>query len=193
MENKTKANMALLAGFLGGCSTLEVTYNYDPAADFAALRTYEWVPSEQRRTGDPRVDDNPLLDTRIHQAVDGALGAKGYRIEASGSPDFLVGYYVTLDAKVDVQVLNDYYGYTPGWGWRYRRGDLPVYRVGAPSAFVDEYDEGTLILDFIEPKTRKLIWRGTARDEVNLSAKLETRQKKLSEAVSRMLENFPPP
>lgn len=182
---------ALAAALLAACSTLEVTTDYDPSAVFAGLKRYAWLPEPQKKTGDPRIDDNTLLEQRIREAVDDALAAKGY-VLSDADPDFLVGYHVSLDKRQSVQVLNDYYGYGPGWGWRYGSAYRPMGYAGPPDAYVYEYEEGTIILDVVSPANRELMWRGSARDEVQFESTPEQSAAKIREAVQAMLERFPP-
>ena len=172
----------VLIAALGGCSTMTVTSDTDPSASFTGFRTYEWMTETPTKTGDPRIDGNSILASRIRSSVERQLAAKGYEKRSSGTPDFLVGYHASLEKKTSVEMLNDYYRYDRGWGWRYR----------GPQTYVYEYDEGTLVLDIVDPKTRKLLWRGSATDVVDPTASGEARQKKINEAVTQILEKFPP-
>lgn len=184
------AALALLAG-LAGCSTMEVSSDYDPSASFADLATYDWLDTPKEPIGDPRIDGNTLLEKRIHAAVDAELAARGYT-RTQSDPDFLVAYHVSLDKRRSVQVLNDHYGYGPGWGYTYGAAYRPGYYAGTSQTYVYEYEEGTLILDVVEPESRQLIWRGSARDEVHFKSTPERDESQLREAVTRMLERFPP-
>lgn len=172
----------VLIAALGGCSTMRVTSDTDPSAKFTGYKSYNWMAEAPKKTGDPRIDGNSILASRIRSAVERQLAAKGYEKRSSGTPDFLVGYHASLEKKTSVRMLNDHYRYGPGWGWRYR----------GPQTYVYDYDEGTLILDIVDPKTRKLLWRGSATDVVNPTASGEARQKKINKAVTRILEKFPP-
>jgi hypothetical protein len=100
---------------------------------------------------------------------------------------------VSLDKRRSVQTLNSYYGYGPGWGYGYGASYRPGYWAGAPETYVYEYEEGTLILDIVNPANKELIWRGSAQDEVNFKSTPEKDQTQLNEAVHQMLEKFPPP
>lgn len=190
--NRTVNALALvLAAMVTGCSTMEVSFDYDPKADFAGLKTYDWLKEPQKPTGDPRIDGNTILKNRIHEAVDAALAARGFR-KVESNPDFLVAYHVSLDRRRSVQTLNSYYGYGPGWGYGYGAAYRPGYWAGAPETYVYEYEEGTLILDIVDPKNRELMWRGSAQDEVHFTSTPEKDQTQITEAVHEMLENFPP-
>lgn len=186
-----RAAAAVLAAFVAGCSTMEVTSDHDPQADFSSLARYDWLPEPQKPTGDPRIDDNTLLDRRIRRAVDAELAAKGFE-KSPADPDFLVGYHVSLDTRRSVQVLNAYYGYAPGWGYHYGAGYRPYAWPGPAETWVYEYEEGTLVLDVVTPGERHLIWRGAARDEVHFKSTPEESEARIREAVARMLERFPP-
>lgn len=182
--------LALLAG-VAGCSTMEINYDYDPQADFAGLKTYDWLDEPQKPTGDPRIDGNTILESRIHEAVDSVLAARGFT-KVTSNPDFLVAYHVSLDRRRSIQTLNSYYGYGPGWGYGYGVTHRPGYWGGAPGTYVYEYEEGTLLLDIVNPENKELMWRGSAQDEVSFKSEPEKYQAQINEAVRKMLEKFPP-
>ena len=96
----------------------------------------------------------------------------------AGMPDFLVDYHAAVRQRWDVTTINRYYGYNPTWD--------------APDTYIREYEEGSLMVDIIEPGSRKLMWRGMAEAEVGPSSTPQEREQRVSEAVRRMLERFPP-
>jgi hypothetical protein len=191
MSRAMRAPVIVLAALISGCSSMEISYDVDPQANFAGLKTYQWIKEPPIPTGDPRIDGNTILATRIQEAVDTGLAARGFRTVAS-DPDFLVAYHVSLDRRQSVQTLNRYYGYGPGWGYGYGASYRPGYWAGAPETYVYEYEEGTLILDIVNPKNKELMWRGSAQDEVHFTSTPEKDQTRLDEAVHKMLLKFPP-
>jgi hypothetical protein len=190
-QSAVRTVVVLLSAVIAGCSSMEINHDYDPKADFAGLKTYDWLDAPQKATGDPRIDGNTILRDRIHEAVETGLAARGYR-KVSSDPDFLVAYHVSLDTRRSVQTLNNYYGYGPGWGYGYGAAYRPGYWAGMPESYVYEYEEGTLILDIVNPKNKELMWRGSAQDEVHFKSTPEKDQAQLNEAVHKMLEKFPP-
>ena len=139
---------------------------------------------ERRPTGDPRAD-NPLLDSRIQSAIAAELTRRGYAI--SPSPDFLVAYHVGVQDKIDVQTVTEPYGYRypyRGRGW--------VYPGGTTRTYVNQYAQGTLMIDIVLPRERRLVWRGTAQARVHESRTPEQRTERVREAVAKILEQFPP-
>src|SRR5262245_55478507 len=78
--------LALAVGFaVVGCATSSVTMDvdYDTAKDFAAQKTFAWMPA----TGNAAA--NELLVKRIRSSVDQQLQAKG-RTPVADNPDFLI-------------------------------------------------------------------------------------------------------
>jgi hypothetical protein len=174
---------ALLLGAVvaGGCSSMQISSDYDPSVDFSRLQSYGWMPDSRPDTGNPRLDSS-LLDARVRRAVDIQLAARGHSEVSPDEADFLVSYHVGLESKLDVDTFYDSYGY--GWG----RGYGPMMY----DTVVREYEQGTLLLDFVDPKTRNLVWRGSASAEITTGGTPEKRQERVDKAVARMLERFPP-
>jgi hypothetical protein len=55
---------------------------------------------------------------------------------------------------------------------------------------VENYKEGTLVVDMFDANTKKLLWRGNATD--TLSDKSDKNIKKLDKSVEKMFKDFPP-
>lgn len=190
---KTRLLLMLLLGLASGCTALSVRTDYDPEASFPAFRSYAWLERPPATDGAPRVDDNSLLHRRIHTAIDAGLQAAGYTLGDAGEVDFLVSYYLTIDKMTSVTYINNHWGYGPGWGGRYRHHTRPGFYPAFSQPVVNEYEQGTLILDVIQPEGRKLVWRGSVSSELDYSATPEARQGKINKAVTAVLAEFPPP
>lgn len=182
----------MLLALASGCTSLPVRTDYDPEAGFSAFRTYAWLERPPAADADPRVDDNPLLHQRIHTAIDAGLQTAGYVTADPGAADFLVSYYIVIDKMTSVTYINNYWGYGSGRGNRYHHARPGFYPVFSPPV-VYEYEQGTLIVDIIQPEGRKLVWRGSASSELDYSATPEARQEKLNKTVTAILAEFPPP
>ncbi|MBW2293170.1 MAG: DUF4136 domain-containing protein [Deltaproteobacteria bacterium] len=164
------------------CSTVRVETDYDPETDFGSLQTYAWMPDPPAVSSDPLLH-NSLLDSRVRSAVDRALAAKGIRKVSAEEASFLVNYYISLEHKIRVDSIPvSNYGYR-GAGWR---GGLLI------EARVHQYDEGTLILDVVDPQKNELLWRGSGSTQAGKTSTPEARKKKIDEIVSKLLATFPP-
>jgi hypothetical protein len=116
--------------------------------------------------------------------VDTQLQAKG-RTAASASPDFLIG--MQLSGKTT-------HGGSVGVGVSV---GIPVGRagrvsVGGGKSKPIEKKEGTLVLDFLDAKTKSLVWRATASGAVEPSSTPEYQQNRINAIVAEMLSYFPP-
>jgi len=180
MQVLRSAAAAAIALSLAACSGMTIRSDFNPQADFSKYTTYAWLPTPQ--TGNPRTD-NAIVEGRIKNAVDAALQAKGYQKGTEANADFWVGYHLNIEGQMDVTTTNNYYGY--GWGrWYY----APAYQ----STQVRYYDQGTLLIDVVDAKAKELVWRGTAEAEVRPGVKPEESERRINEAVSKILERFPP-
>jgi hypothetical protein len=193
MAMKLKKEMLgpILGIFLAGCASIKVASDYDPSANFSGLETYDWVSSTQPKTGDARLDSD-ILNSRIRQAVENQLGIKGYQKATDGTPDFLIAYMTSIEQKLDVSTFHYGYGYPSGYSFRRGFGGPAYTSIPSSETYVDQYDEGTLLLDIVNPQTKKLIWRGTAVDTVQKNDSPEKREERINKAVADMLQKFPP-
>jgi hypothetical protein len=57
---------------------------------------------------------------------------------------------------------------------------------------VSHYDEGTLVIDFVDMTKQELVWRGIGTGAVSESPSVEERTEKINNAVTHILEQFPP-
>lgn len=173
--------LAALALTLSGCSGIKVQTDYDPAAipSFQRYKTYAWLPDP---TGGDRRVQNEIVAARIRSAVDNELTRKGYTLATTGTPDFMIGWFVSLDGRMDVSQLNTYYGY--GWG--------PWYGAAYGNTYVRYYEEGVLVLDIVDVRSNQLAWRGSAQTEVDRTRPESERAQLVNSAVKKVLERFPP-
>jgi hypothetical protein len=172
---------------LSSCSTLVVHEDYDASRSFTNLKTYAWVPDTPAKTNNPQLDSDTLVQGRIHGEIENWLNSHGYKQGVIADVDFLVAYQLVVEDKTQIRVINDYYDYPRGW--RYGYGG---YYGGGSRAYTYEYKQGTLVIDFVDPKTKKLMWRGTGTDEVMASASPEEKRKQIKKAVDKILGQFPP-
>jgi hypothetical protein len=165
--------------FAIGCSSVTVNYDYDAEADFSKYKNFAWM-APNVAVGDARAarGDNTLFYKRLRGAMDKQLAEKGYTINAD-DPHFVIVYHLGVEERVDV--TNWGYSYGPYWGpWG---SNVDVYH----------YQEGTLIVDFIDYETKQLIWRGTAQKALSSRPDPDRAEAIIADIVERMLRNFPPP
>lgn len=180
----------LLTGLFMACASINVSSNYDPSAvqEIDSFKTYAWLP--QPEGGDKRVY-NPIMGNQVMKAADDVLQSRGYqKVDASANPDFLMGWHGSIQDRLEADTVNAYYGYPYSTMWDPFWGGPVV--AAAPETYVREYEEGTILLDVVDGKSKQLVWRGKAQSELNENASAEKQQKKVTQSVDKILERFPP-
>lgn len=154
---------------------------FDRNASFEGLRSYAFLVPPNAAPRDPRVDPD-LFRARVQRAVSAVLDARGFVRDVRGTPDFLVAHHAALAERMDVdQYIDlDVYGYRT-WAQPMRTRQV-----------ISSYDQGTLILDVIDARTKTLVWRGYGETRVDLDGDSTERAQLIREVVAQMLERFPP-
>ena len=154
---------------LSGCVT--VRSSAVPGTNLAQYRTFAWAqPTDQSAA---RMERSPAGQT-IRSEIARNLQAKAIVQAGPGqSPDFLVAYHVVLRERPD------YAGW--GWGgWGYGYWD---------GADVYTYYEGTIVVDFIDPKSGQTFWRGSATRDVDHPDNPDLGD--VAGAVDKMMKTYP--
>jgi hypothetical protein len=170
-----------------GCTSITVKHDFDLDANFINYSTFDWMAQPKERITDisQAYAQNPLLEKRVKNAVDQELVAKGLQKQLH-DPDFLIAYHTGVEDRLNVH----------SWGYSYGRGPHRVSYYGDRDVSVMYYKEGTLIIDFIDFKTKQLIWRGWAVGVVNDIGIVGESPKKINEkinsVVKKILDKYPP-
>jgi hypothetical protein len=158
-----------------GCATLEVGADYDRGVTLSPFRSFAFDTRDALPTGDPRLDSNPFFDSRMRAAVDFEMAAKGLRL-VDANPDLLVHYHATVAQRLDVIRSDTDRGYTDVTG-------------SQPN--VVNFDEGTILVDVADAKTKRVIWRGWARSDFGgVLNDPHTMDNYVQKAVHAMFERF---
>jgi hypothetical protein len=175
MRVRTFAAVAAF-GFAGvTASAQDVKVDFDKDANFAVIKTFAVKIGTTW--------NNPLSEKRVLAEIEQTLQEKGWT-KTEGQGDALV---VLHGATEKQKSLNTFYsGGYGGYGWRgYGMGGM-----GTATTTESEYMVGTLVVDIFDAKSKQLLFRGTAQDE--LSDKPEKNVKKLAKASDKMFKDFPP-
>ena len=150
------------------CSSLATSFDYDTAHEFSAPKSYAWIEKQ----------DNSIGMRRVRDAVDAELLARGIA-QTAARPDFQIAAH--LGSRNRLRVVDWGYSYSPRGYW-HGGHDVDVY----------EYEEGSLVLDVIDPGQSQLVWRGTASKAIDPSWTPAEREVEVREAVRALLAEFPP-
>jgi hypothetical protein len=184
----TAAAVMVLAG-AAAAQKMEVKTHQDEKADFAAIRTYAWLPPAKAIQNVPEEYSNPTLSQEalgpsIVAAVDRELTARGLVQADRETADVHVVYFAALTTGFSQSFLGEHYGYITGWG-------SPIPQGLAPSTSLTAVEKGTVLVDIVHRASKRAIWRGTAVTRIDQELTLEKRVQRINEATARMFQRFP--
>jgi len=130
---------------LASCAPVRVNSYAVPMTDMRSYRTYTWDVAELESTGDPRLDHNRFFKERVQEAIDAQMRFRGYEKVAGGTPDMTLHIHARVQQRIDSAQID-------GAGGSCSQDECRSY----------VYDEGTLLIDIMNARTRSLIWRGWA-------------------------------
>ncbi len=179
------AHVLLIVTVLSAVASAEkISVHYDKSIDFSKYKTYGWAPIGAVA--------HPMLALDIVGAVEGELNARGLK-KVPANPDLLVQIYGAVDAEASMTSNNPIYNAT---------GGIPPFdpSMTSPgnSLYWDGYygnstvvvHPGELIVDLIDAKAKKLVWRGMASEAISPN----NPDKLMSEAnstVTRLFKDYP--
>lgn len=165
-------SMAFLLVLMSGVALAQqVVYNYMPGTDFSKYHTYKWVDIPSN------VHPNQIVAQEIRDAVNNVLAAKGFTLVTADKADLNVGYQCSVDQE------REWSAWGMGGGLRWG---------GMASAESSTITNGMLAVDFYDPTSKQLVWRGTAAQTLNPSGNQQKDMEKLNKAVAKLLKHFPP-
>jgi hypothetical protein len=159
---------AAAAVVLASCASgPKLFVNEDPGADFGRYRTFTFA--------DPLGTDSPqyssMLSTFLRDATRRELEARGYRY-TDGDADLLVNFYVKTKEKVTSTSVPTGPAYGAGY-YGYRGMNYGVWT--GYETQVSQYTEGTLNVDLVDTRLKRLVWEGVAvgrvRDDIRENLK----------------------
>ena len=176
--------MKLLPAVLTGCLLAlpalafaqDVKIDFDKAFNFAPVKTYAIKIGTAW--------GNDLSQRRVLDEIDQAIAAKGWKKASEAQADIHVVLHGASQTKRNVNTF--YSGGMGGYGYRY--GGMGG--MATASTTVSEYLVGTLVVDMFDAKSKNLVFRGTAEDEI--SDNPEKNAKRLEKASDKLFKNFPP-
>jgi hypothetical protein len=161
-----------VATCLGCGPSLQVKTDFDHAASFARYRSFTMGEGKVIEKG--TASDNTIVKDRVDAAIRRGLVMRGLRPGRDGA-DLIARFAVGARTVRELE----------GVGYPVMVGVWGAY----PADFwVAEYPEGTLVIDLVDARSQKLVWRATCVAQGTGLSDPALIQK----AVSKALERFPP-
>lgn len=175
--NRISCFVVIGALWVLACSPLQIDTEYDRHHDFSTFRTFDILPEDDESAENLPPGWRGLRDS-IETSVVANMESAGFQKADGENPDFLVAIRITGPHSIYI-------------------GNRAVFDSAA--VYYDRYDnpwptrhyfkEGTLVIDILDPDDQRLLWRGWATRVVDDA---DVTEKRFQEAVSRLLDKFPP-
>ncbi len=177
--------LALSVLLLAACSSgPSIKADYDPSVDFSQYQTFNFY--------NPLGIENPnyssILGQMFRESLTRQMELKGYTL--SDDPDLLLNVSAILEDKTKVTTYNDpYYGGYYG----YRRGFYDPwagYGYGS-TTHVSQYTEGTVNIDMVDARAKRMVWEGIAVGRVNEDRSNAEVREAINAGVLEMFSTYP--
>jgi len=164
----------LVTIFITSCSPVKVMTDFDINADFSQYKTFAFY-----KKGIDKATISDLDKRRILRAIEVELLAKGFK--KSNNPDLLVSIFAKSRKKIDVDRRYNY----PMSYW------YPYYYHRRDQLRITKYTEGTLFIDLIDAKQKKLAWQGIGSGGLGIKTGPK-KAERINLFVKEILSNYPP-
>ncbi|MCH2107854.1 MAG: DUF4136 domain-containing protein [Polyangiaceae bacterium] len=167
------AALLTLSLFLTACGTrVSVRTAFDSNARFESYRSFAMMlPNKPVPTSSVNMD--PFTMQKLRQFAHYELKSRNLENVAKKDADLLVAVLAGTERRIEA--------YTPGYSG---------YGYGGPgfNSSVDEYTEGTIVIDLIDQKRATVVWRGKGTQRVTRA----TSDAELRAIVVSILAEYPP-
>ena len=177
------AGLASILALITACTSApKISTDYDPQYDFASVKTYFLV---EHNLANQAGAGTSLSDQRATREITAEMKRRGISPASVEEADIILTFHIVAKDRTKVTSYNNSYGYS-----RYGYGRGGYY--GGNQVDVRQYTEGTLLVDLVDPKEKRIVWRGQTsaviRDRSN-----EERDARARMYVEAMFNHMPPP
>lgn len=170
---------------LTACAGTRISTDFDTSYNFSSVKTYAWLSADKKIVADPYVD-NDLMLARVHRSIDQQmLQAKLKKVSSADSADILLSYHLSSHQKISSTNYGDHFGYYPcsfcGPNNHHYGHDTKIR----------QYREGSFMVNLIDPKTKKLVWRGVNERRLPVNATPIERDLFVSKVIQEIFHQSP--
>ena len=174
---------ALAVSIFNGCSNGVTISTYrDRSAQFGKYESYALIaPARGQKL-------NALSEEALRNSLRGELSPRGLRETSAKKADLDISCYIVPKKEFRSELYSDWdFGYQGGWPSGPGRFFSMSPEVATSYNDANTYLEGTLVLDFVDARKKRLVFRGAATT-VNGDMLENTR---IREAVAKIVAAYP--
>lgn len=170
--------IAVFAVAITGCASNVVT-DYDSGASFGSYNSWDFAPVKTEG------GDYVSLDgSRIRSAIEREMESENLQRMADSEADLLVTWRIVPEERLERA------GSGFGFGLGFGSGNFGWGVSTAPP--IEKVEEGKLVIELVDAKTKKVVWRAASRRYLNENQSSESRRELIDETVKDMFEKYPP-
>ena len=170
---------------LSGCASVDVQIESNDSVNLPGFKTYAWLKTESGPGEDVRVN-NPQVTSIVRDTVEACLKKKGYQKSGNESAEFLVTWFGALEKKVKTQSIEHFYS---NYGYGAVAARMPSK--AEEDERTKEYEEGTILIDALDPENHNIIWRGTGTARLLTGMSEVDKKLYIERVVGQILNSFP--
>ena len=179
----------ILLGFIAlltSCASgPKVDADYNESYSFSGIHSYYLIPDKEADyLGQP---GSSLTDQRIENAITHEMDKRNIPPTTRAKADILISFHISAKDKTRIRNYNMSYNY--GYHGGYRHSSMGVGYGNDVS--VQQYVEGQLLIDFVDPKSNNVVWRGTAVKKVDKTWSNEERVDIINDHVAATMALIP--
>lgn len=162
---------------LAGCSSTPTHVDEGPIR----AQTFSFIDPGQRPTPS-FADSRAAAHTMIQEAITGNLSSRGLKRVPSGG-EVTVAYLIITGNNVSTTAIEDHFGYGRDAATLQKKAHEAYTGSKNPNAF----EAGTLVVDVIDSRTFKVLWRGHITRPLLGNLPAEQRPERVQEYVDTLL------
>jgi len=193
---KHSSTLLFIAVVLAACASSppKPAVDYKRDYDFGPVSKIAFYDESGQVTGSNPLQLSDMQRDRIDEALAYALKNRGFTmVDDAKNADLLLSWSLFTQQKTDVNTWSSpSVGYYGGYYSRYNRysGYNCWNCMGTTEVTVKNYTEGTFIVDMIDPKLHKSVWRSVIQSR--LKGQHSTDQDKYNATATAIFADFPP-
>ena len=150
----------------------------NPEIKVLSSNIFSWSDKSRYVYEDERLGGFPLKD-KFQQDIKNKLTENDYVFsDSEDNASMVIGYVIALESSLNDMDINSLYGINPG------------YINKDKSKLGNRYEKGTIIIDILEARTLRSIWRGAIQGMAEFGISVKDREARLKSAVDTLLSEF---
>lgn len=150
----------------------------NPEIKVLSSNIFSWSAKSRYVYDDARLEGFPIKD-KFQEDIKSKLVQNGYEFsDNEENASMVIGYVIALESSLNDMDINSLYGINPG------------YINKDKSKLGNQYEKGTIIIDILEARTLRSIWRGAIQGMAEFGISENERETRLKSTVDTLLNEF---